>query len=495
MGQRHKLWRVRFTLDRPHELLIGSFAGLIALGTALLLLPISYHPHVEMTVIDALFTATSAVCVTGLIVLDTQADFTCVGQAVILLLMQLGGLGLMTFALFAFHLLGRKLSLQSKALVQDALWQRNAATEFARGFRQIFFTVLAIECAGAILLFFMLPVEAAPSVGDAVFSAVFHAVSAFCNAGFSTYSTSMVEFRDHAGIMLVIAVLIVLGGLGHGVLHELAIAVRAWIKQRLDRRKHRLQVRAQTRKKDNTHRVSSNPLPSPATMAGLPRLSLHTRIVVGMTVILLFGGWVGLLVFGLTRADAADSLTPAQTAANAAFQSVTARTAGFNTIDIGAMPGPALFVLILLMYVGGSPGSCAGGIKTTSFAIWLAQIRARLRGSDEVVILDRRIRPEIVRRTLLLVSVSLFFNLVGLLVLISTEPETTAWRDIMVEQISAFATVGLSTGLTSQLSEAGRIWIIFTMFVGRLGPLTVAFFVVTPTPSAVRCPEGKVMIG
>ena len=454
--QLKKIWQTRW-ITSPQSGLVGGFAAVICLGALLLCLPWSQHGRVGF--LDALFTATSAVCVTGLTVVDTGTEFTFFGQVVIVLLIQAGGIGIMAFAALAFQLLGRRMSLQSQAVLQDTFFQRNVAGEFHRSFRDILMLTLAIEAAGALLIWvFLLPrMEAGP----ALFSAVFHSVSAFCNAGFSIRSDNLIGVRDSPVILIVIMLLIVLGGLGYTVLNEL------W--SPLGRRRSRsVGVR-----KPNV-------------------FSMHGRLVMWVTLFLIVGGAVGILVFGLTT----NEVTWGEKILNAAFQSVTARTAGFNSVDIGKMPEASLFILIVLMFIGGSPGSCAGGIKTTTTAIWVARIRAALRGERDVQLLGRRVPWEQVGRADLLVALAICWNMAGIMLLLATEarlPESHL--GLVFEQISAFGTVGLSTGLTPSLSSVGKVWIIATMFVGRLGPLTIAMWMVPTHKGHVRYPKGTVMIG
>jgi len=219
---------------------------------------------------------------------------------------------------------------------------------------------------------------------------------------------------------------------------------------------------------------------------------MHGRLVLWASLLLIIGGFTGILVFGLTPNEGAWG----EKILNAAFQSVTARTAGFNTIDIGRLPAASLFVLIVLMFIGGSPASCAGGVKTTTTAIWIARIRAALRGERDVHMLGRRVPWEQVGRADLLVALALCWNLAGILLLLTTEAQLPeSHLGLVFEQISAFGTVGLSTGVTPNLSSAGKAWIIATMFVGRLGPLTIAMWMVPTHKIHVRHPRGTVMIG
>lgn len=443
----------------PQTLLIGGFAAIILVGTLLLLLPWS-QTRGEVGFVDALFTATSAVCVTGLIVVDTGTAFTRFGQVVILALIQIGGLGLMTFAALAFLMLGRRLSLASQAALHDAFFQRDLGIEFKKKFLQILLITASLELAGIFWIFLALMRRNIP-VMEGFYSALFHSISAFCNAGFSIYKDSLIGVRDSPIIMTTVMTLIVLGGLGHMVVFEVWQLAR----NRLSR---------------------ANP-------SGPHPLSIHSRVVLRTTLALIIAGWLGLILLGLTKAETGWGMK----LSSALFQSITARTAGFNTVDIGVMPLSSLFLLILLMFIGGSPGSCAGGVKTTALAISAAEFRARLKGEEQVVMLDRRVPKPILGRTMVLIRLSIFWNLLGLLLLLYTETGRSGvgFHDVLFEQISAFGTVGLSTGLTDKLTVIGRLWITATMFVGRLGPLTIALGVLPATPTHVKYPEGRIMIG
>jgi trk system potassium uptake protein TrkH len=442
----------------PQVLLLGGFAGVILAGTALLLLPWS-QTRGEVGLVDALFTSTSAVCVTGLIVVDTATAFTRFGQTVIIMLIQVGGLGIMTFAALAYLMLGRRLSLASQAALQDAFFQRDLGIEFKRKFFQILFITATLEMGGMAFIFWGLW-EHEGLTSQALFSALFHSISAFCNAGFSVYTDNLVSLRESPVIMATIMCLIVLGGLGHMVLLELV--QQGW------------------------RRLREAP-------AGPGGLSTHTRVVLRTTLALILGGWLGLLLFGLTRTETTWGLK----LSTALFQSITARTAGFNTVDIGLLPLASLMLLTLLMFIGGSPGSCAGGVKTTALAISLAEFWAKLKGQEQVVLLERRVPRPILERTLVLIRLSVLWNLVGVLLLLFTESGRpgVGLHEVLFEQISAFGTVGLSTGLTDKLTVAGRLWISLTMFVGRVGPLTIALGVLPTTPSHITYPQGRILIG
>ncbi len=447
--------RLQKTLFESPQALLGlSFAGMIVLGSVLLALPVS-HTEGSLGFLDALFTATSAVCVTGLAVADTGKDFTLFGQAVILVLIQTGGLGLMTFAGLVAFLLGKRLSLSSQSALSDSFLQRDAATQFRKVFFRILALTLTIEGVGAILLFVaLLPGH---SIAHAAGSALFHSTSAFCNAGFSIYSDSLVSFRNDPWILSIIMALILLGGTGHIVLSELW----SWARSRLRRE-------------------------------GKP-LSYHARLVLGFSASLLAFGFVVFLLGGLGT----DKPGFLQHSLDALFQSVTARTAGFNTINMGTLPLGSLVFMVLLMFIGGSPGSCAGGVKTTTVAIWLGRLRSRLLGRSDTVMFGRTIPVDIVRRVSVLMGLGILWNVLGLFLLAAFESNSGQGHleALFFEQVSAFGTVGLSTGITASLGVVGKSWIILTMFIGRLGPLTLALWFLPTRNEAITYPDAKVMIG
>jgi trk system potassium uptake protein TrkH len=445
-------------LNRPEGLLVATFVGLVLVGTIALRLGVCQTTH-PIGLLDTLFTATSAVCVTGLITHDTATEFSRAGQIVILVLIQLGGLGVMTFGAVAFQLLRKRVSFQSHAAVQDLFFRGALSASLRVALRRIVLITFIFEALGAWLLYVGLHDGAAPKGGP--FEAVFLAISAFCNAGFSVYSDSAVRLRDSHLIMGTMMTLIVVGGLGYTVLLE--IAGRAW---RALRRRREFPV----------------------------VWSLNSRIVLLASAVLIGAGAAALLLTGLTS----NERTVGDRLLGALFQSVTARTAGFNTVDIAALSVPSLMILIMLMFIGGSPGSCAGGIKTTSFCVWLARIRARLAGREDVTLADRRIPHEVVRRAALVIALATLWNVAGIMILALTEPVggTLRLEQIIFEQISAFGTVGLSTGITPHLSALGKLWIIASMFAGRLGPLTIALAVIrSQSVPRFTYPDDRVMIG
>jgi trk system potassium uptake protein TrkH len=433
-GARTSIWR-RLT---PPQLLAASFAALIVLGTLGLRVLPGLYTGTPLGWLDALFTATSAVCVTGLIVVDTATYFTAWGQAYLLLLIQLGGLGIITFTTFIIVALGRRLSLRHESLAGAEI-EIAEEIDHRRLTRDILKFTFTLEAAGAVLLYLLW----VPRLGwgAASWYAVFHAVSAFCNAGFSIFSDSLISFQESPFSLIVVAALIIAGGLGFLVLEELYVRRKEW-------RRHRAL-----------------------------RLSLHSRLVLVATAAFLVAGWAFYAWFewgGLLQ-----PLGTADRLANAFFMSATARTAGFNAVDYGAAADDTNFLTILLMTIGGSPGSTAGGMKTTTFAVIGLLALARLRGSRIVSVWGRSIPEETIQR-----AVGLFvlgFGVITLAIFGYAHTELGAgapaggpFLDHMFEAVSAFNTVGLSLGVTGDLSTGGRWLTILLMYVGRVGPLVVA---------------------
>ncbi|MFW5960653.1 MAG: TrkH family potassium uptake protein [Chitinivibrionales bacterium] len=434
---------------RPEAILLISFGIAILTGGLLLSLPFSHYEGVGLS--DAFFTAASAVCVTGLIVVDTGSDYTVSGQIIILILIQLGGLGVMTFAALVFELLGSRLSLAGQAAMTQALVHEELVKGFQGYFKKILYLLVTIELIGAAALFFAFLPETGP--GEAAYTSVFHSVSAFCNAGFSLYPDSLIGFDHNLILVGIVAALIIVGGIGHPVIFDIIRVFRE---------------------------------PNKNNKSLWSQFNTHTRITVITTIILLVSGTV-LLFFSAMPVQVFDP-------SEAVFQSITARTAGFNTVVTGNLPLSSLIILLVLMFIGGSPGSCAGGIKTTTFAIWMGQLFNRLKGKKATIIGRRYMPQTLVRRSSTIIGLAVLWNIAGVFILSLTEAGT-GLHHIMFEQVSAFGTVGLSTGLTPELSEYGRVWVILTMFVGRTGPLTGVILLLKRKPVTVKYPEGKVMIG
>jgi trk system potassium uptake protein TrkH len=427
--------------ERPMLLLAGGFAGLIAVSTMLLSLPISVASITDISIVDSLFTATSAACVTGLSVNDVGATYTNFGELVILLTIQLGGLGIMTLAALLLTA-AKDAGLEQQSLYCAMLEARHPG-ELRSMMRTIVATTLAIELGGALLL--ALAFRHDPNLGDRslLWMALFHSVSAFCNAGFALWSGNLAPFTESPFTQLVIAALIVLGGLGFPVMREL------WRRERA-----------------RIARTVHPALPRPH------RLSLQSRVVLASSAALLVvGAW---LIGVLEHSQSLAKLGLGDEIVNAVFASVTSRTAGFNTVDFGAMRDATLLVVMLLMFIGGSPGSCAGGIKTTTFATLVATMRAELRGRDPQLF-GRALPAATVRRAVAVTALSAAIVFVVAVILSLLEPQPLS--RLLFETVSAFGTVGLSTGITASLSIPSKLVLVVAMFLGRVGPLTVALAV------------------
>lgn len=432
-------WEPMWRQLSPPQLFVGSFLVLVLLGTlGLKALPGLYTGE-ELSWLDALFTATSAACVTGLIVVDTATYFTTAGQAVVLLLIQLGGLGMLAFTSLIIVALGRRLSLRHGAFATDVL-EVVPRVEPRHLIRDIVLFTFAIEAAGAALLYGLWRGELG---GDALWAAVFHAISAFCNAGFSTFSDSLIGAQRDGGVLAVVMALIVLGGIGFLTLEEFYL----W--RRSIREKRRF------------------------------RLSLHSRLVLVTTAALLLLGWPLFVAFEWEGAFG--GLPIGAKLVNGLFASVTARTAGFNAIDYGAATDSTNFLTILLMFVGGSPGSTAGGLKTTTLALVVLLAWSRMRGYEVVSAWGRSVPEETVQRAVGLFVVATLVITAGTFVFTTSEIGTAAhphgsggFLRFTFEAFSAFNTVGLSMGVTPDLSALGKWTAILLMFLGRVGPLTFA---------------------
>lgn len=442
---------------RPAVAFVLVFVLLIALGTGLLLLPRSTPVDQPISSLDAAFTATSAVCVTGLIVRDTGSGFTGFGQAVILVLIQLGGIGIMSLTAALSLLLGRGIGVRESSLLRE-VFQVPMLSEVGRMIRFIILMTFGLELVGAVVIYIGLE-GAVPAGSSRLFVAVFHAVSAFCNAGFGTYSDSLMGMTDRPLVMGAVAGLLIAGGLGFGVVAQ----ALAWLRGRSLRRHGRDY-----------------------------RLGLHGRTVLVASGILLFGGTMLLLGLEWNQSLAGEPFL--MRLGQAFFQSATCRTAGFNSLDLTLLTPASIFVMIILMFIGGAPGGTAGGVKVTAVAIVWANLRSIGRGLTRVRLGQRELDPVHVQRAMLVLSTGLVVAVIALFVLLVTEGKpflTTAF-----EVFSALGTVGLTLGLTPLLSPAGRVVIILLMFIGRLGPLTLTSSLTgSGREPRVRLPRGRIMIG
>lgn len=440
----------------PAQLLALSFLGAILLGTVLLTFPSATQDGGGTPLLNALFTATSATCVTGLIVVDTPTYFSRFGQVVILCLIQVGGLGIMTLSTSMALILRRRIGFRRRAAMQDILDQSNA-----RSLRDLVVYIVKMtfiaELIGGMVLFVRWYVLF-DKAGRAAYFAIFHAVSAFCNAGFALFSDSLMGYVGDPLINVVMSTLIVIGGIGFVVVGELAsweIFRRGW-------------------------RYS------------LSLMSLHTRLVLLITGLLIGVG--ALFVFFFEFDNSMLDLSLGQKLWASYFQSVTLRTAGFNTMDFGHLKDVTLFLMILFMFIGASPGSTGGGIKTSTLGVLVYSVRAMLEGRDEVEAFGKSIPKLLVYKSIAIVIISSVVVVFFFALLLMTQQGD--FVHLLFEAVSAFGTVGLSTGVTPTLTGVGKLILIGLMFVGRIGPLTLALAVRERRERGIRrYPSGRVMVG
>lgn len=432
----------------PPQIITLVYLVIILLGAILLRLPVATAPGHSIHFLDALFTSTSAMTVTGLVVVDTGTAFTYFGQVVILLLIQTGGLGIMTFAIFIFMLLGRKIGLKQRILMQQSINQTELGGIIYLARRLLMYSLI-IEFVGALFL----ALRWGPSMGwgIGIYNAVFHSVSAFNNAGFSTWSDSLSKYVGDPTVNLVITLLYIIGGLGFTVLIDL------WTK------KH------------------------------FRDLSLQTKLMVVGTIAINIIAVIAVFSLEYNNPGTLGKLDLPQKLWASYFQGTVPRTAGFNTIDIGSMKHSTIFFMFILMFVGAGSGSTGGGIKLTTFIAMVLCVIGFLRGKSDIVVFKRTIPQTIVIRSLVVsfLAATLIFVAVFILDITQNAP----FIEILFETISAFGTVGLSMGLTSHLTTIGRIVIIFVMFAGKIGPLTLAISFARQDDPPIKYPKENILAG
>lgn len=441
--RRKHLWEI--FLSHPARVLLTTFLCLCLLGTFLLALPASTHGK-TIELIDAAFTSVSAVCVTGLIVLDTPNDFTFFGQFCILLLIQLGGLGIMSIATFALYAMGKRLSLRQERVL-TSLTDTDHKTLFHSLKIILLFTAVA-EVIGALSLTLLFQ-SAGDPFPQAAWRGIFTSISAFCNAGFALQSDSLIPYQTHPLILHVVSTLIIFGGMAPAT----SLLTHKWI--------------------------AGKPVPIPV------RITLITTIIllVSGTFLVLAFEWDGILA-GLSINDKIQ---------NAWFQSVTLRTAGFNSVELATIASPTFLVMIAFMFIGGSPGGTAGGVKTTTIGILAMGFWANITNRNDVRIQNRRIHSSTILRAITIVISGMVVWFVVVLMLLSTQQISA--RNLIFEATSALGTVGLTTGATPLLDGIGKIIIIITMFVGRIGPMSL-FMLLSDKQEIVsqRCPVEKISL-
>jgi len=439
----------QFLLRRPVTSLILAFAITVLIGAIFLKLPSATTNGISF--LDALFTSTSATCVTGLMVKDTGTTFTLFGQMVILFLIQIGGLGIMTgaaFILLLFKRLGIKAGAGFKTILEEEY-----ISETKKIIKFIILSTFILEAIGAIFLFFHWRGNFL-NFGQLTFNSLFHSISAFCNAGFSLFKNSLENFRGDVFTNVIISSLIILGGIGFLVLEDFYRKITSFLKRQK------------------------------------AKFSLHSKIVLITTVFLIL---LGASLFYFFERGNLSYLSQKEMVLSSFFQSIT-RTCGFSTVNIGELSPPTIFVLMFLMFVGGAPGSVAGGIKVISLALIFLSIISFFKRKEEVVVFGKTIPKIKFRNVFILVSVYLMFSLVIFLLLLYTE--RVNFEKILFEIFSAMGTVGLSTGITPYLTTIGKILIIITIFTGRLLPLSIAILASRELAKPkIIYPEEKIILG
>lgn len=439
----------------PQQVMAFGFILLIMIGAQLLSRPVSFTDDKAVSYLDALFMSASAICVTGLTILNTGTHFSTFGQVVIIVLAQIGGLGFMTMATLFALLFRKRISFRERLVLQESM--NYGSTEgIVRMIRKVLLYALVIELTGAILLssYFMLEMP----VGQSLYFGIFHSISFFNNAGFDLFSQfperagSLIHYVEDPFVNIVSMLLIFFGGIGFIVISELV----TYPKNR--------------------------------------KLSLHSKVVLSVTGILTVIGAIVIFALELSNPHTLQPLSTLGRLLGALFQSVTARSAGLSTVDPGLLREVTQFFLILLMFIGAGPGSTGGGIRVTTFAILIGAIIAMVRGKDDVVLFRYRIAKKQIHQAIMFTMIA-FSIICGATMLLSIT-ESGSFLAILFEATSAYCTVGMSAGLTSHLSDPGKIIILLLMFVGRLGPVTLAFALNTHSKKELyRYPEGKITIG
>lgn len=445
------LFRMRL---QPAQVILFSFAGWILLGSLALMLPVSANPGKSIAFIDALFMSTSATCVTGLASVSVVDDLSVFGQMVLLVLLQVGGLGIMTLSSSLAVIMGKNLQMREQVIMHDVL-DTSSSEELLKLVSNVIQYTFAIEFIGALILtigFYQEGFE----IGQSMYYGFYHSISAFCNAGFALWNNNLEDFKFSPLIHFTIAFLIIFGGIGFSVMKDVKEMIQ-----------------------------NKRPMRS---------LTVHTKIVLVTNTLLLATGFV-YFFFG-EYLHAFQDYSIWEKIQVAFFQSTTTRTAGFNTINFNIMQPHCIYLAVLLMFIGASPGSTGGGVKTTTFAVLLQSVTATLKGKQDVEFFERTIPAQTVVKSIAIFIISLIVVSVGVLVLVRVEPDKS-FLSLLFEVVSGFGTVGLSLGITPFLSSIGKLCIITMMYLGRVGPLTLILAVGSRAVvhSDIEYPEGKVLIG
>lgn len=445
------LFRMRL---QPAQVILISFAGWILIGSLALMLPVSVQPGKTLSFIDALFMSTSATCVTGLATVSLVDDLSVFGQMVLLVLLQVGGLGIMTLSSSLAVIMGKNLQMREQVIMHDVL-DTSSSEELLKLISNVIQYTFAIEFIGAIILtigFYQEGFE----IGQSLYYGFYHSISAFCNAGFALWNNNLEDFKFSPLIHFTIAFLIIIGGIGFSVMKD--------IKEMIMHKRH------------------------------MRSLSVHTKIVLSTNTLLLALG-CAYFFFGEFLHSFMD-YSMWEKIQLAFFQSTTTRTGGFQTINFNIMQPHCIYLAVLLMFIGASPGSTGGGVKTTTFAVLLQSIKSTLKGKQDVEFFERTIPAQTVVKSIAIFIISLIVVSVGMLVMVRVEPDKS-FLSLLFEVVSGFGTVGLSLGITPFLTSIGKLCILSMMYLGRVGPLTLILAVGNRTvlKNEIEYPEGKVLIG
>ncbi len=435
----------------PPMVLGMTFGALILLGAVLLSLPISSADGTWVPFVDALFTSSSATCVTGLVVRNTAVGWSWFGKLVIITLIQIGGLGTMTIIALISMILRRRIGLKERLAIREQL-NAVSMSGVVRLIKYVVSVTIAIESVGAVILSACFIPQYGWKLG--IIYGVFHGVSAFCNAGFDLLGSSIIPYQTHVVVNLTIMGLVIIGGLGFGVYVDVA-----------QKRRYR-------------------------------NFSMHTKLVLVTSAVLLIGGTLGLLALEWSNEKTLGQLDVGGKVLAAAFQSTIARTAGFSSIDLSGLSTASAFLLIILMFIGGSPGSTAGGLKTTTVGVLFFTTLAVIKGEDQVVYQRRTISNQVIRKAFVMAFICILVVIVVTCTVTVIERDRFSFVDILYECVSAFATVGVSRGITEDLSTASKVVLSFTMFLGRVGPTTLALGIGRRAKKKkIRYAEGSLLIG
>ncbi|MEG1254743.1 TrkH family potassium uptake protein [Clostridium sp.] len=440
----------------PVQVIAMGFATIIFTGAILLSLPIATIDGISTPFIDCIFTSTSAVCVTGLVTVDTGTHWNYFGKTVIIILIQVGGLGFMSFATLLSIIIGKKITLKERLIIRESL-NSTSLQGIVKLARYIIMLTFSIEIIGALLL----SIQFIPEFGikKGIYYSIFHSVSAFCNAGFDLMGgyNSVMAYSDNALVIITISLLIIIGGLGFYVWDEIY----------------------------NYRKVR--------------RITIHTKLVIAMSIFLVAFGFVMFFIFEYSNPDTLKDMSMKGKVLSALFASVSPRTAGFNSINLGSMTVASTFLTIMLMFIGGSPGSTAGGIKTSTAGVLFMTVISVIRGREDTELFKRKVNKETVYKAFAVVVMALglvFF--VTILLSITERASGVPFEYYLYEATSAFGTVGLTLGLTQKLTTIGKVIVALTMYAGRVGPLTLVLAISmtkNKKGNSIKYPEDKILVG